>query len=92
MRESEICPLNLNNNNNLPRWAQSFSGINDLSGFGDAQGHQEPFNSKDHQTSMENLFEQNFRQISQTGEELKEESNNDTGKYKIDLLDGNDED
>ena len=38
---------------------------------------------------MQKIFDQNFQQLN---DEEEKNINNDTGKYKIDLLDGNDED
>lgn len=62
------------------------AGSNDVSGFGEGPASLEPFNAHEHQNSMESLFEQNFLKNAK-----EEESKATTGKYQIDLLDGNDE-
>jgi hypothetical protein len=95
-RESVIQPLNLNFGGNqqstLPRWAQSIAGSNDVSGFGPAAQNESADHDEEHQV-MEDFFEQNLGKLQEKQEEEKGSSNqhNNMGKYKIDLLDCNDE-
>ena len=57
-------------------------------------GKNNPFDHDKHHESMENLFEENFSRVIKNADNEEEEKDpaNLTGKYKIDLLDGNDED
>lgn len=67
----------------LPRWAQSMVGEGPEPRASQAQANLQ-------NESMENIFEQNLRQLSTVEVEMQESKA--SGKYKIDLLDNNDED
>ena len=74
------------NEKNLPRWAQSEVQSEDFSQAVDKKP-KAPANpaSGGASPSMEKLFEQNLRRVSEK-EEVK--GANDTGNYKVDLLEG----
>jgi len=74
----------------LPRWAQSIVGAADTSQALIRPGAQPEGQGGDADASMEQLFEHNLERVGEATEEVKGVPTG-TGKYQIDLLDGNDD-